>query len=730
MFEITLLIISVLANIALGIIVFVKNTRSATNRLFLMLTTSFVLWSVTNFASIHPAILAQITWIRLVLFFAVFLCLSVYLTFNTFPSTKFTLTRQRTLFFAFSAFVTMSLTLSPFVFRDLRIVNGNAQPVPGPAIAVFALNVGLLLISGIVKLVSRFNQAKGHARSQLRFVLFGLGGSFGLILLTNFVFVVLLNNTSLVPLGPTYTLIFTGAMAYAIVRHRLFDIRAAAARALGYLFSLASIGFIYGAFVFGIVGVLGDKLTVSYTQRIFYVAFALVTALIFPRLKKFFDKLSNRFFFKDAYDPQLLLDELNNVLVRRAEVGALLDESIIVIENSFKSEYGIFLLAKTSYLPERVLGQNKSMAKLRDVATVEEILSDNDKKLLFTDFLDDDQAQLRVALTETNTSVVVSIHSGTAHSRTNIGYLLLGPKKSGYPYTSADARILEIIADELVIAIQNALRFEEIERFNITLQQKIEDATRQLRRTNEKLKALDETKDEFISMASHQLRTPLTSVKGYMSMVLEGDAGKLNSKQKSLLDQAFISSQRMVYLIADLLNVSRLHTGKFVIERQPTQLAEVVEGELHQLTETAKGRGIELTYSKPKDFPELLLDETKTRQVIMNFADNAIYYTPAGGHIQVNLVNKDESVEFTVVDNGIGVPKTAQHHLFTKFYRANNAQRARPDGTGLGLFMAKKVVVAQGGAIIFHSEEGKGSTFGFTFPKHKIQTSQPVHQQS
>jgi signal transduction histidine kinase len=115
-----------------------------------------------------------------------------------------------------------------------------------------------------------------------------------------------------------------------------------------------------------------------------------------------------------------------------------------------------------------------------------------------------------------------------------------------------------------------------------------------------------------------------------------------------------------------------------------------------------------------------MLDETKIRQVIMNFADNALHYTQNGGHIQINLEDRGDSIEYTVVDDGLGVPKAEQHHLFTKFFRAGNAKKARPDGTGLGLFMAKKVVVAQGGAIIFKSEEGKGSTFGFTFPKAKM----------
>lgn len=203
-------------------------------------------------------------------------------------------------------------------------------------------------------------------------------------------------------------------------------------------------------------------------------------------------------------------------------------------------------------------------------------------------------------------------------------------------------------------------------------------------------------------------------------MVIEGDAGKVSKKQIELLDQAFVGSQRMVYLIADLLNVSRLRTGKFVIEPKKTNLADIVEGEITQLKETAKGRDLELTFSKPKNFPDLMLDETKIRQVIMNFADNAIYYTPSGGHIKVGLEDKGDFVEFTVTDDGIGVPKAEQHHLFNKFYRAGNAKKARPDGTGLGLFMAKKVVIAQGGSIIFKTQENRGSTFGFSFNKQPL----------
>ena len=318
---------------------------------------------------------------------------------------------------------------------------------------------------------------------------------------------------------------------------------------------------------------------------------------------------------------------------------------------------------------------------------------------------------------EESVSVAVQLHS---HDKL-IGYLCFSEKLSGRLFSDQDIKLVLIASNELALALQNAQRYEEIEQFNLTLKTKVNLATNELRHTNEKLKALDEAKDEFISMASHQLRTPLTAVKGYVSMVLEGDMGKISTQQREMLDQAFASSQRMVYLIADLLNVSRLKTGKFVIESAPSYLPNVVEAELKQLSESAKAHKLELTFQKPAQFPSLNLDETKTRQVIMNFMDNAIYYTPAGGHIRVELTATDKNVEYKVIDDGLGVPVAEQHHLFTKFYRAGNAKKARPDGTGLGLYMAKKVVIAQGGSIIFESKENKGSTFGFSLPREQLE---------
>jgi signal transduction histidine kinase len=484
---------------------------------------------------------------------------------------------------------------------------------------------------------------------------------------------------------------------------------------------------VYGLVIFGLARYI-FQFNIPIYEQLFLAAATGIAGMSFQHFRGYFDRATTRIFYRDTYDVQIFIDDFNKVLVGAYRPIVLLKRAIGVIDGNIKPAFCVFGIKETLNLPRRIVGTNESPSfSTEDIDYVRKITVNMKERLIIVDQLDGTHYELQKVLQKYEIAVLARI-APSLHEE-GIGYLMLGAKKSGNIYTQQDIRVLEIITNALVIALQNALRYEQIESFNETLQEKVDDATRKLRRSNEKLKTLDETKDDFISMASHQLRTPLTSIKGYLSMVLEEDAGKLTKMQREMLGQAFLSSQRMVYLIADLLNVSRLKTGKFIIETAPVNLADVVEQELVQLDETAAARSLMLRYDKPEHFPELMLDETKIRQVVMNFADNAIYYTPAGGRITVELLDKGATVELRISDSGIGVPKSEQPHLFTKFYRAGNARQARPDGTGLGLFMAKKVVLAQGGSLIFESKEGKGSTFGFIFSKSRVAVPRPAHDE-
>ncbi len=514
------------------------------------------------------------------------------------------------------------------------------------------------------------------------------------------------------------TLFATGAF-FAIFKLGLFEIRLIVARSLAYILSLSTLIGIFTLVTILISNIIFRNNLNDLQNRGLYTLLAVSLALVFPTIKRFFDRNSNKYFFRDSYDVKSSIDGFSGVLVASIDLDLILKETLQLFNNTVRPQSCDFLIFSKN---KAINLQHENSINFDELSSkaFDKYISRRSEEVFVTDNLTSKDEEFKKFLNDQNIGVLVKLETLTGI----VGIIGLGPKLSGSIYNTQDIEFLAIIGKELAIALQNALRFKEIQAFNLTLQQKVDDATSQLRRTNQKLKELDEAKDEFISMASHQLRTPLTSMKGYVSMVIEGDAGKISALQRKLLDQAFVSSQRMVYLIADLLNVSRLKTGKFIIESKPTNLADIVEGEISQLIETAKGRNLVLSYDKPKDFPSLMLDETKVRQVVMNFTDNAIYYTPAGGHIKVIVEDKPESIECRIEDDGLGVPKEEQHHLFTKFYRAGNARKARPDGTGLGLFMAKKVIAAQGGAIIFKSQEGKGSVFGFSFSKDKL--SPPV----
>jgi signal transduction histidine kinase len=576
----------------------------------------------------------------------------------------------------------------------------------GPLFGIQTLLLITYFLSGVFILIKRLVHTTPVQRPQLYSLLAAFVAGLIGVTLAGFIFPNSEYWQAARPLGILALVCITG---YAMAYRGLFDIHFFVVRAAAYLTSLFALTLVFVApIILALNHFLGIHISTTQLMASIFFGGCLLSFLQFLRQK--FDKVTSRVFFRHYYDPQDVLDKLSDVLVRTADIGILRSETARILQEALRPGQLKYILFADQAKKETQLAKR-----------IDAYVMINGLKISDTDEIGDSSNGLAVALKGEDIALAVKLR--TTHE--DLGYMVIGYKQSGEAYLERDKRLLSLAADEIAISLQNALRFQEIQQFNITLQERVDEATRKLRETNKKLVELDETKDDFISMASHQLRTPLTSVKGYLSMVLEGDAGSLNDRQAKMLRQAFSSSQRMVYLITDLLNISRLRTGKFVIDATPADLSELAREEVAGLLETAKLKDIELTYQKPAAFPKLMLDETKTRQVVMNFIDNAIYYTPTGGHIRLELEEKPATVELRVVDDGMGVPKSEQHHMFTKFYRAANARKSRPDGTGLGLFMAKKVVTAQGGSVIFSSREGQGSTFGFVFSKTHLKV--PAH---
>lgn len=607
------------------------------------------------------------------------------------------------------------LSATPLLVKSVQL-QGSVYAISfGPFVWLYA--AGLFSMIGMVMwaVVKGLREVDSVSRQQLAIVSFGLAVSLPLVLLLSFVLPLLTHDFSYTEYGITPIIILVFALYYGVVRYKLFDIRFAAIRGLAYILSLVTLATVYYGLVYAAsLAFFGEKIDTTKGIGVLNLLLVLVLVFIFQPIRQFFDRVTGSIFFRDSYDSEVFFAKVNRTLTSTTDLRTLLERVSLEVASTLKSEQ-VFLYAYHTENRHVSAGTSgHETLTIREARLVDELAAQQHHRMIVVQELIDD-TEVRNTLRDRRISVLLPLN----RDGYIIGYLVLGERRSGR-YTPQDIRALDAISDSLVIAIQNALSVQEVKDLNATLQQRIDEATKELRASNEKLRHLDATKDEFVSMASHQLRTPLTSVKGYISMVLDGDAGKITDMQRQLLGEAFTSSERMVHLINDFLNVSRLQTGKFMIDRQAVDFAKVVEQEVQSLQSTAHARNLTLQYRKPSKFPILYLDEGKLRQVVMNFIDNAFYYSREHSTVTVVLEAVAGEVILRVKDAGMGVPEAEQKRLFTKFFRATNARKQRPDGTGVGLFLAKKVVTAHGGSVIFESVEGKGSTFGFRLPVKKL----------
>jgi len=284
--------------------------------------------------------------------------------------------------------------------------------------------------------------------------------------------------------------------------------------------------------------------------------------------------------------------------------------------------------------------------------------------------------------------------------------------------------------------LKEVKRREEIEILAGKLAQaneKMKKINKQLQSANAELKQLDDAKSEFISIASHQLRTPLTAVKGYGSMLLDGDFGEItNEKQRNAINIMFISGNRLINLVENLLNISRIESGRMQFKFEAKSLADLARESCDTLRNSAASQKLYLKFIEPKKpLPLAVIDDEKIRQVLQNFVDNAIKYTKEGG-ITVLLEQGKDEIICRVQDTGMGVTPEDQQKLFKKFSRGKDAFLVNTEGNGLGLYVAHMMIDAHKGRIWIESEgiEGKGSKFCFSLPTAESAAGKKLMEES
>ncbi|MDA1169373.1 MAG: ATP-binding protein [bacterium] len=311
--------------------------------------------------------------------------------------------------------------------------------------------------------------------------------------------------------------------------------------------------------------------------------------------------------------------------------------------------------------------------------------------------------------TQKETKIAASTHSMILPLRfgnETLGLLSLSTSRSFMNASGYEYEALSGIVSLIALAIYKAKLYQDLQRTSAELT----DANMQL--TN-----LDKAKSEFLSIASHQLYTPLTALRGYISMLREGDYGVVVKEQAPILDILDKSATRLIELIKSLLDISRIESGRFELNLESVDLAEMARVLVADLLPNAINKKLELTFHEPKaPLAHAVVDVQRIRQVMLNFVDNSIKYTPAG-KVDVFIVQEGEKITFSVSDTGNGLETNDISQLFHKFIRVGGAARFHTEGTGLGLYVAKQIVNEHHGEVTAFSEGlKKGSTFSVVLP--------------
>jgi signal transduction histidine kinase len=294
------------------------------------------------------------------------------------------------------------------------------------------------------------------------------------------------------------------------------------------------------------------------------------------------------------------------------------------------------------------------------------------------------------------------------------GFIFVGTQNVDTSITKGDQELISILANQIGQTLDNARLFEKTWRSQQELEIKVEERTRQLTQALEEVKKISKRKSDFISSVSHEIRTPLTSIKGYAAILLASQLGALPEEIRSRLEKINRHSDELVHMVNDLLDISRIESGKAEIKKETLSLRAITDKVADLFAEQLKTKNISFSSNLPDDCQEILADRGQIERVFINLVGNALKFTPQNGKIDIKANRMNKIIQIDVKDTGFGIPEEAQESIFEEFFRVDNAINQDVKGTGLGLTLVKHIIEAHQGRIWVKSKVGEGSTFSFT----------------
>lgn len=715
-----------------GLFVYFQNRKRLINKVFALLTFGLAVWTYSYWIWLLMEDMATaLFWSRMLNFGAtlvpVFYLHWILVLLNLHKKRKKVLIISYliTLFFLLFSF-------SPFYIKGVKsILFFPYWPQAGFLyICYLILGWGGMVGYGFYQLLKAQKTAVGYKRAQIRYLILGsiigfAGGATNFPLMFGFSIFPPFGN----PLVAFYPLIF----AYAIVKYRLMDIRVAIGRTAIYLFSFLSVIGISFSLVF-----LNNRLVQPISFNVLGPLIIVIAVLLFQFFFRFFEKLASRYFYYTFYSYQKVISDLGKELSKILDLKRLSSLIVDTLIKTMQLDRTVVLMREESghYAILRNIGfkEENGISLVRD-NFLTKYLERTKKPLVYEElFLAQKETVLKEEkenlekLQENMKRIEANLCLPLFREDKIIGIIVLGKKISGDPYSQEDLELLTALSTQASIALENARLYSEIEDLSQNLQEKVNQQTKELeeayqieKKAHQELKKLDEAKTQFIMATQHHLRTPLTIMKGYVSMLLEGDYGKINQRAKEKLFFFQQSTEKLINLVNDFLDISQFRVGKGVLKLEKVKIKDLVNEIIKELKSEARSKGIYLKLEKLGPLPFIQADPRKLKEAIYNIVDNGVKYTEKGGitiNIKEQRTKNEKTLLIEIEDTGIGMEEEEINTLFKEtFERSKGAKRLYTLGRGIGLYIASNIIKAHRGRIWAESSgKDKGSTFYIELP--------------
>jgi len=728
-------------NFILAILVYRANSRKRSNGAYSLCTLTMAFWSWGLFFYDNPLILSSSFWLKIVYVLAYLMALT---QLNFIAEFNEKIDRRKIKLFLLLVLPLFFYGLYLLIVKDNIILNTFKAPISGVTIAtmskeyvIYAIPIFLTLSFLFFLHIKEWRQYSGLKKKQSFYYL--IGGIFMVLplLVLDFILPFSFGVTKYYRLSTLGNIFWAGIMAYSIYNTRFLDVRLVVGRLLNFLFRL----FFVTVFLFFFVQLLELEELLSPSSDlslliIISFVFLLVYDLAVSRVETF---IRNRYVYS-KYDPAEELQKFTSANAKELDLKKVLENTSNVIGRSVKPQFiSIIVFDKKNM---NIITQEERGVKLSNFIEAKEFLQTwdnlNSNPVLVLSEMQEDISTGKEIIDNRKSSIMNFMNNHNIEivfplelQSNEEAILILGQKADNTLYSTGDMDFLNGIAKNTNISVERAILYSELSNFNVTLAQKVNNQTRELKLKITELEEARRKERDMLDIMGHELRTPATIAKlniDFMNKYVD-----TNPKEyKKYLDRVKNSVENEIRLINSLLTSAKLEGEKVNINRERLSLKEVIEHAVNTYAYDAQNKGLKIIQDIDENTPDAYADSVRVTEVMDNLLSNAIKYTEEGSII-IQTTHTSDHVQINIIDSGMGIPVEEMPKLGTKFHRVENyiegGQRyrvVRPGGTGLGLYVVFALVEQMGGKVWVKSELGKGTTFSFTLPVYTGQRADIV----